>query len=413
MFKLKDRDIGFEQSPPIRGEGRKPAAALLLLVRGQEVSVTDDRVRLNRSLTVGREHRCDLTLEDPCMSAVHFRVALGDDKSYIEDIDSTNGTYINGCRVEGKAPLPSGSLIRAGTCLFVFHEDGEHLLAPEIRSDTMVGPFHLRSYLEPLIKTARAGHHVLITGPLGVGKELAARTFAREAGLEMLSHEALRHGSESETAATLFGVVSGMYTDEFPRIGLIERAQGKVLFFDKAHNYPLRVQESLCRVLADNRIKPIGGDADREVYVRYVFSSGAPGPDYGLVHDLVSQLRVVEIPSLADRIADVPAIFLRVVQDVLDPLGMSRVLVAGLFGTDHYESLCLDGFPEDNIRGLIRLGEELTEEIIERGDLTVQVAVDRVFARRYGDGPVANRTYLRTVDTRRLTVPPPSSRGPE
>ncbi len=402
MFKIADPKIGKEQAQ----RRQRPPAALLLSVHGQEVNLPDDRVRLDGSVTVGRERRCDLTLEDPCMSAAHFRVILGEGDAQIQDIDSTNGTFVNGLRMEGRAPLPSGSLIRAGTCLFVYHEDGEALLESPAYSDLMAGHFHLRAYLEPLRWMARAGRHVLITGPSGVGKALAAKAFARESGRDMLTHNAACFGTASDAATTLYGIVSGVYTDAAPRTGLIERAHGKVLFLDGAHHYPEGIQKSLLRAVEEHRICPVGGNVNREVNLRYVFASSEPGPTFGLIPELVAQLRVVEIPSLSERMADIPAIFLRVTQDILEPLGMDKTLVAGLFSPDHYESLCLDGFSQDNTHGLIRLAEEMAEELIERGELSMQEAVDRVFSRHYGDGPVANRIYQRNFDTRRLTLPP-------
>jgi pSer/pThr/pTyr-binding forkhead associated (FHA) protein len=54
---------------------------------------------LDRALTVGRSPECDIHIPDPGLSRVHARLVPGDDGVRIEDLDSTNGSFLNDHRV--------------------------------------------------------------------------------------------------------------------------------------------------------------------------------------------------------------------------------------------------------------------------------------------------------------------------
>ncbi len=78
--------------------------------------------RKRRSLllpaTVGRAAECDLSLPtDPALSARHFRLSERGGTPWIEDLQSTNGTFLNGRRIE-IGPLKEGDLISAGRSHF-------------------------------------------------------------------------------------------------------------------------------------------------------------------------------------------------------------------------------------------------------------------------------------------------------
>jgi hypothetical protein len=66
------------------------------------------------SLTIGRAPPSALLLEGAEVSRTHCRVDVEGDAVSITDLRSTNGTFIDGIRLEGTAPLPHGSLVRIG-----------------------------------------------------------------------------------------------------------------------------------------------------------------------------------------------------------------------------------------------------------------------------------------------------------
>jgi hypothetical protein len=66
-------------------------------------------------VTVGRGGQNDLVLDgDEFASARHARIELRGDGAWVQDLDSTNGTYVNGSRVAGAQRLGAGDVLRVG-----------------------------------------------------------------------------------------------------------------------------------------------------------------------------------------------------------------------------------------------------------------------------------------------------------
>ena len=66
-------------------------------------------------VTVGRGGQNDLVLDgDEFASARHARIELRGDGVWVQDLDSTNGTYVNGSRVAGAQRLGAGDVLRVG-----------------------------------------------------------------------------------------------------------------------------------------------------------------------------------------------------------------------------------------------------------------------------------------------------------
>jgi len=75
-----------------------------------------DEFQLNSApVTVGRGGQNDLVLEgDEFASARHARIEVRGDGAWVQDLDSTNGTFVNGARVTGAQRLGAGDVVRVG-----------------------------------------------------------------------------------------------------------------------------------------------------------------------------------------------------------------------------------------------------------------------------------------------------------
>ncbi len=73
------------------------------------------QTNIYKSLIVGRASFCDLSLEDGRMSRQHFALEHKDGEVFITDLQTTNGTFVNGVRVYNNHKLHSGDVIVAGS----------------------------------------------------------------------------------------------------------------------------------------------------------------------------------------------------------------------------------------------------------------------------------------------------------
>lgn len=71
-------------------------------------------VSLVESIIVGRSSMCDVYFDDAKMSRQHFSVEFSQGNIYVNDLDSTGGTYLNGVRVYTKQKLQRGDTVTAG-----------------------------------------------------------------------------------------------------------------------------------------------------------------------------------------------------------------------------------------------------------------------------------------------------------
>ncbi|MFP5385003.1 MAG: FHA domain-containing protein [Bacteriovoracia bacterium] len=108
-------------------------------------NVQECSLSLGQILNVGRSRECDLKVDDDKLSGQHCRFYLKKDKLEITDLDSKNGTYLNGIRIE-QSEVFVGDQIRVGATLITLVEkdtDDEAL-----RVLTFPGPFNDRMSYE-------------------------------------------------------------------------------------------------------------------------------------------------------------------------------------------------------------------------------------------------------------------------
>ncbi|NJC06202.1 two-component system nitrogen regulation response regulator NtrX [Sphingomonas kaistensis] len=161
-----------------------------------------------------------------------------------------------------------------------------------------------------LKRVAPTGSRVLITGPAGVGKEIAARTihnWSTRAGGPFVTVAAARMDPD-RVEEELFGSDS----DGVARPGFLEQAHGGTLFLDEIADMPLTTQGKILRVLTDQSFTRVGGQRPVKVDVR-VLSATSRNLSEEIAagrfrEDLYYRLNVVpvRIPPLRERREDIP-----------------------------------------------------------------------------------------------------------
>jgi two-component system nitrogen regulation response regulator NtrX len=161
-----------------------------------------------------------------------------------------------------------------------------------------------------LKRVAPTGSRVLITGPAGVGKEIAARMihqWSPRANAPFIVVSAAMM-SPDRVEEELFGVES----DGVARPGLLEQAHGGTLFLDEIADMPLTTQGKILRVLTDQSHHRVGGQRSIKVDVR-VLSATSRNLSEEIAagrfrEDLYYRLNVVpvRVPPLAERREDIP-----------------------------------------------------------------------------------------------------------
>lgn len=109
---VQARPIDYEPKSRRRRKGNLALEFIEPLERGGE------RVDVEVGVTIGRGDACDLRLQDTYLSSRHARIANDDGDLSIEDLGSTNGTYVNQELVKGRVHLERGDVVQVGGVLF-------------------------------------------------------------------------------------------------------------------------------------------------------------------------------------------------------------------------------------------------------------------------------------------------------
>jgi two-component system, NtrC family, response regulator AtoC len=225
------------------------------------------------ALVLGRGDDCDIVLQHTSVSRAHAKLHLGATPR-IEDLGSSNGTWIEGKRLSPNTPTPfrHGALIEVGAVLVVVHGP-EESATPGPPPDAVVADDVMVEVYEMLEVVAKSPLSVVLMGETGVGKEvLASRIHARS---PRAAHTFVKINCaalvESLLEAELFGYERGAFTGaNQAKPGLLESASGGTLFLDEIGELPLATQAKLLRVLESGEVMRVGSLRPRAVDVRFV-----------------------------------------------------------------------------------------------------------------------------------------------
>jgi DNA-binding NtrC family response regulator len=299
----------------------------------------------SRPLHAGAHPDNHIVLPFRGVSRYHFTLARRDGAWVLKDLESRNGTRVNGDRV-AEAPLRAGDRVGVGVVELVVREAPEGQaefvsvrrppLKPVAPIDTeTVGAlpvgaredfffFPNLTFPEGMIlgrsarilevyqlmdAVARSSAPVLLVGETGTGKEMFARTLhlsgKRSAGpLVAVNCAALpQELLESE----LFGIGKRVATSVDERAGKMALADGGTLFLDELNAFSPALQPKILRVLEERAVTPVGTATSIPTDFRLVAASSVEPEALvrsgALREDLYHRLAAIElrIPPLRDR----------------------------------------------------------------------------------------------------------------
>jgi len=202
------------------------------------------------------------------------------------------------------------------------------------KASRMVGRSSVMNQLRQIIeKTAPTNSRILINGPSGAGKEMAARTIhqlsARADGPFVVINAASITPENMETE--LFGIEA--IEGRMRRVGALEEAHGGTLFIDEVADMPRETQSKILRVLVDQSFARVGGMTKVHVDVRIVTSTARDLAEEvaegRFREDLLHRLSVVliRVPALSERREDIPELVEHFQSQIAQSTGLPKRIV--------------------------------------------------------------------------------------
>jgi DNA-binding NtrC family response regulator len=352
LGRLVARYDAAEPAPPPRKAGQRTG----ILKRAEDGSLTRADLHLllpeslggqrlpipPEGLRVGASDENDVVIDDGFVSSFHAQLFVRGERVFVRDLDSTNGTFLEGVRVIEAEIRPGATLQLGEAALQVEPVDAPEAVDP-VTGD---GPWTCdelvtcdAAFAEVFTVIDKVAQHdatVCVFGETGTGKELVGRALHVRGGRAGGPFVALNCAAlpASLIEAELFGHEKGAFTGaDRARAGVFEQADGGTLFLDEIGELPLEMQAKLLRVLEERRVRRIGGRADLAVDARIVAATHrdlvAHVREGRFREDLLHRLYVIplRLPPLRARTADI-AFLARHLARRLSPEGRDVVIEA-------------------------------------------------------------------------------------
>ncbi len=277
-------------------------------------------------LTVGRSAVNDLVLTDSSISGLHAELLVSKGGVLLRDLQSTNGSFVHGVRVQEAWIEPGMTMVLGKTAIAFLAEDEVHVpLSGRDHFGAMFGVSAvMREVYAVLERVAGTEMSVMVGGETGSGKELVARALHDESPRHQGPFVVLDCGAlpRELAEAAILGHKKGSFTGAMAdRAGCFEEANGGTLFLDEIGELPLDLQPKLLRVLDRREVQRIGESTVRKVDVRIVAATHRDLRNMvshgSFREDLYFRLSVmaVELPPLRDRGEDIVLLAERFIAD--------------------------------------------------------------------------------------------------
>jgi DNA-binding NtrC family response regulator len=296
--------------------GPAPLAARVRIINANAQPAT---FRLGAGICrIGAGEGVDVLVHDKTVSRIHAELELVREGVAVRDLDSRNGTYLYGQRIQ-RAVLSLGSRIMFGRVEAEIAPDLTPEALPLYESDSygrlIGGSIPMRRIYSLLSRLEGSLASVLIAGETGTGKELAARALHDRSHVANGPFVSVNCGALEKNLARseLFGHARGAFTGAVEnRAGAFEAANGGTLFLDEIGELPVDVQPLLLRAVEQGVVVRVGETQERSVKVRLLAATHRDLRELlaqgRFREDLYYRLMVVKVtlPPLRDRLDDVP-----------------------------------------------------------------------------------------------------------
>jgi DNA-binding NtrC family response regulator len=301
----------------LRRHATKRRYALLVVHAGGSETVA---LEPGVPVVVGRRPPSDVCVQSGKLSRSHARFTLDPAGVVrVEDLGSTNGTWVQGARVEAAEIAPGGEVLLGDALVTVqATAPADAVVAsagggPPEDAPIAAAPA-MRALLETAARVAASSVPVILQGETGTGKEVVARFLHEQSPRAARPIVCVNCAAipAQLVESTLFGHERGAFTGAAQRqIGVFEEADGGTVFLDEIAELPLPAQAALLRVLETGRFARVGSPREIAVDVRVVAATHrdleALAEGGAFRADLYYRLAVMvlSIPPLRDRAEDV------------------------------------------------------------------------------------------------------------
>ncbi|MCI0411599.1 sigma 54-interacting transcriptional regulator [bacterium] len=333
----------------------------------------------------------DLCLPYKGVSRNHFSLTQQKSGWVLKDLGSTNGTRLNGKKVN-ESEIHPGDLIHAGIVELSLVEADQNKIVriPErtptsshagtdkmddiarhvadniFVSEKLVFPEgmipgtspKMREIYQRIFSLVDSDVNILLQGETGTGKEMFAQMLhlsgKRSKGPFIAINCAALPSELIE--AELFGIGEKIATDVGPRTGKIELADEGTLFLDELSAFPIGLQSKILRAIEEKKVTPVGKHVPVQVDFRLISATNEDPQELirtgRLREDLYHRIATVElvVPPLRERREDLTLLIIGLLQQICK---REKKTIAGI-SNRLFDSLVSYSYP-GNIRELINL----------------------------------------------------------